>query len=200
MFTGIVTALGQVAAMAPAQSSRDLRLTLATPPGWLAGAELGASIACAGCCLTAISFAGDSFAVEVSAETRARTTLGGWRVGQRVNLERSLKLGDEMGGHIVSGHVDGLGRVLSVEPEGGSARWRFALPAPLARFVAVKGSIAVEGCSLTVNEVGPDWFGVTLIPHTQAVTGFATLRPGDAVNLEIDMLARYVARLADTAP
>jgi len=194
MFTGIVTAQGEVTALTPIGDGRDMRLSVATPPGWLEGAALGASICCAGCCLTVVAMAGDAFEVEASAETLSKTTLGAWRVGRRINLERSLRLGDELGGHIVSGHVDGVGRVLSATPENGSTRWVFSLPAALAPFVAVKGSIAVDGVSLTVNEAGRDSFGVNIIPHTAEVTGFAALRPGDPVNLEIDMLARYVAR------
>ncbi len=127
----------------------------------------------------------------------SRTTLGRWQPGSRVNLERSLRLGDELGGHLVSGHVDGVGEVLSATPEHGSTRFVFRVPADLARFIAVKGSVAVDGVSLTVNEVTDDTFGVNIIPHTAAVTSFGLLRPGDAVNLEIDMLARYVARLAE---
>lgn len=194
MFTGIVTALGEVTALTPIGAGRDMRLSIATPPGWLAGAELGASICCNGCCLTVVAMAGDSFEVEASAETLSKTTLGEWRPGRRINLERSLRLGDELGGHLVSGHVDGVGRVLSATPEHGSTRWVFTLPPPLAPFVAQKGSIAVDGVSLTVNEAARESFGVNIIPHTAAVTGFGALRPGDAVNLEIDMLARYVAR------
>jgi len=138
------------------------------------------------------------FAADASAETLARTGLGSWRPGSRVNLERSLRVGDEMGGHIVSGHVDGLAQAVSATPENGSVRWLFRVPPDLARFIAVKGSIAIDGGSLTVNEVQGDIFGVNIIPHTASVTGFATLAPGDRVNIEIDMLARYVARLAET--
>ena len=141
----------------------------------------------------------DRFEVEVSAETLSKTTLGGWVAGRRINLERSLRLGDELGGHLVSGHVDGVGQVLSSTPENGSTRWVFTLPALLAPFVAQKGSIAVDGVSLTVNEARRDSFGVNIIPHTSEVTAFGALRPGDAVNLEIDMLARYVARQREFA-
>lgn len=199
MFTGIVTALGEVVAVAPIGAGHDMRLRIATPAGWLEGAVLGASIACSGCCLTVVAMAGDVFEVEASAETLALTTLGLWRPGRRINLERSLRVGDELGGHIVSGHVDGLGAVLEATPENGSTRWRFALPPALAPFVAQKGSIAVDGVSLTVNQASRDSFGVNIIPHTTAVTAFATLHPGDAVNLEIDMLARYVARQREFA-
>ena len=140
----------------------------------------------------------DVLGADVSAETLARTTLGTWSVATRVNLERSLRMGDELGGHIVSGHVDGVGTALSATPENASTRWQFRIPRTLARFIAVKGSIAVNGVSLTVNEVAADTFGVNVIPHTAQVTTFGSLRPGDAVNVEIDMLARYVARLVET--
>jgi riboflavin synthase len=203
MFTGIVTALGTVREITPLADSADMRITIATPWPDTAAIPLGASIACSGCCLTAVAVGSDGFAADVSAETLAHTTLGQWRPGTRVNLERSLRLGDELGGHLVSGHVDGIGEALESRPEHGSVRWRFRLPPVLARFVAVKGSIAVDGVSLTVNEVGlqgiSDSFGVNIIPHTASVTRFGALVPGDAVNLEIDMLARYVARLAETA-
>jgi riboflavin synthase len=135
--------------------------------------------------------------VDVSAETLANTTLGGWRPGTRVNLERSLRLGDELGGHIVSGHVDGVGEALRAAPENGSTRWHIKVPDPLARFIARKGSVAVDGVSLTVNDVEGSIFGVNIIPHTAAVTSFGSLRPGDGVNVEVDMLARYVARLGE---
>jgi len=201
MFTGIVTALGKVRAVTAIGGGHDMRLVIGAPPGafWAdAGSiALGASIACSGCCLTAVEVGPDWFAADASAETLARTTLGRWDVGTPVNLERSLKLGDELGGHIVSGHVDGIGEAVAAAPENGSVRWRFRVPAALARFIAEKGSVAVDGVSLTVNAVAPDGFAVNIIPHTAAVTGFGALRPGDAVNIEIDMLARYVARLAE---
>jgi riboflavin synthase len=174
-----------------------MRLTIGAPWADTASIAPGASIGCSGCCLTAVEIGTDWFAADASGETLSRTTLGRWRVGSRVNLERSLRLGDELGGHLVSGHVDGLGEVLSAAPEHGSVRFVFRVPRDLARFIAVKGSIAVDGVSLTVNEVTDDTFGVNVIPHTASVTSFGTLRPGDAVNLEIDMLARYVARLAE---
>ncbi|HWA79675.1 MAG TPA: riboflavin synthase [Acetobacteraceae bacterium] len=198
MFTGIVTALGTVRAIMPLADRSDMRITIAAPWPDTASIPLGASIACSGCCLTVIEAGADAFAADVSAETLARTTLGQWRPGTRVNLERSLRLGDELGGHLVSGHVDGIGEALEAKPEHGSVRWRFRLPLSLARFVAVKGSIAVDGVSLTVNDVGADHFGVNIIPHTASLTRFGSLVPGDAVNLEIDMLARYVARLSET--
>ena len=197
MFTGIVTALGTIREIVPIGAGRDMRLVLAAPWPDTASIALGASIACSGCCLTVVATGPDWFAVEVSAETLANTKLGRWEVGTRVNLERSLKLGDELGGHIVSGHVDGLAETISATPENGSTRWRFRVPGDLARFIARKGSIAIDGVSLTVNDADQDSFGVNIIPHTAGVTGFATLRPGDVVNIEIDMLARYVARLAE---
>jgi riboflavin synthase len=200
MFTGIVTALGKVRSIDPIGAGRDMRLLIGTPPAFLAQppTAIGASIACSGCCLTAVELGEDWFAVDASMESLAHTKLGSWSVGAPVNLERSLRLGDEMGGHIVSGHVDGVGTAVSATPENASTRWVFRVPAALARFIAVKGSVAVDGVSLTVNEVEGDTFGVNIIPHTAAVTSFAKLRAGDPVNIEIDMLARYVARLSDS--
>ena len=197
MFTGIVTALGTVRAVTPLGEGRDMRLVIAAPWPDTGQIPRGASIACSGCCLTAVEVGPDFFAADASAETLARTTMGEWRVGTRVNLERSLRLGDELGGHLGSGHVDGVGRAVSSEPENASIRWRFRVPGALARFIAVKGSVAVDGVSLTVNAVQGDTFAVNVIPHTAAVTRFGALRPGEAVNIEIDTLARYVARLAE---
>ncbi len=197
MFTGIVTALGTVREIIPIGAGHDMRLVIGAHWPDMDSIALGASIACSGCCLTVVELGTDWFAVEVSAETLANTKLGRWTVGNRVNLERSLKLGDEMGGHIVSGHVDGLAEVLSAAPENGSTRWRFRVPENLIRYIARKGSIAIDGVSLTVNDADHDSFGVNIIPHTTAVTGFGSLQPGDVVNIEIDMLARYVARLAE---
>ncbi|WP_159999111.1 riboflavin synthase [Roseomonas sp. 18066] len=197
MFTGIITATGTVAGIEPIGEGHDMRLALATPQGWLAGAEIGASIACSGCCLTVVTLEENRFTVEVSAETLSKTTLDQWRQGSSINLERALKMGDEMGGHVVSGHVDGVAELLSATHENGSLRCRFRLPAELARFVAQKGSITIEGVSLTVNEVEGLDFGVNLIPHTAAVTTLGALAPGHRVNIEIDMLARYVARLRE---
>ena len=202
MFTGIVTDLGTVREVQPIGGAHDMRLVIGTSPGFLAEpapAAVGASIACSGCCLTAVQLGGDWFAVDASAETLSKTTLGRARAGGRVNLERSLRLGDELGGHLVSGHVDGVAEVLSAVPENASVRYRFRLPPGLSRFVAAKGSVAIDGVSLTVNEVDGDVFGVNIIPHTAAVTTFSTLQPGSLVNIEIDTLARYVARLKDTA-
>jgi riboflavin synthase len=196
MFTGIVTDVGRVRAVR--DTDRDRRFEVETAFD-LATVELGASIAHAGCCLTVVEKGQGWFAVEVSGETLSKTTLGDWAVGGRVNLERAARVGDELGGHIVSGHVDGVGEVISVASEGGSHRVRFRAPRPLHRFIAPKGSITIEGVSLTVNEVEDDVFGVNLIPHTWEVTTLGGLKPGSRVNLEIDMLARYLARWRETA-
>ncbi len=201
MFTGIVTDIGRVRRVE--QTARDRRYEIAT--AWdTSGIDLGASISHAGCCLTVTEKGQDAqgggwFAVEVSGETLSKTTLGDWREGDPVNLERAAKLGDELGGHIVSGHIDGLGRVVSVTPEGGSHRIDIAVPAPLHRYIAAKGSITVDGVSLTVNAVDGEVFGLNIIPHTWEATTLGGLKPGDAVNLEIDMLARYLARWQETA-
>ncbi len=195
MFTGIITDLGRVDAVVPAGES-DSRFRIATAYD-LTEVEIGASIACSGCCLTVVEKDAGSFAVDVSGETLAKTNLGDWQVGRRINLERSLKVGDELGGHLVYGHVDGVAEIVDSQPEGGSVRWRFRAPAELARFIAPKGSVALDGVSLTVNEVEGREFGVNIIPHTSAVTSFGSYRAGDRVNLEIDVLARYVARLRD---
>jgi riboflavin synthase len=196
MFTGIVTEVGRVRAIR--DTNRDRRFEIAS--GFdLASVDIGASISHAGVCLTVVEKGPDWFAVEVSGETLAVTTLGDWQEGRRVNLERAARLGDELGGHIVSGHVDGIGEVVSVEEEGGSHRVLIRAPRPLHRFIAPKGSITVEGVSLTVNEVEDDTFGVNLIPHTWDVTTLGELKPGSRVNLEIDMLARYLARWRETA-
>jgi riboflavin synthase len=200
MFTGIITAIGTIDSLTPIGAGRDMRATIACPWPDTATIPLGASIACSGCCLTAVEVSASHFAVEASAESLSLTTLGTWRPGTRINLERSLRIGDELGGHLVSGHVDGLAEVLSVTPDHGSQRWQFRAPHGLARFIARKGSVALDGVSLTVNEVDGDVFGVNLIFHTVAVTTFADRAQGDQVNLEIDTLARYVARLAEFTP
>jgi riboflavin synthase len=197
MFTGIVTDVGRIRSVR--QTNRDRRYEIETAYD-LAGVDLGASISHAGCCLTVVEKGDGWFAVEVSGETLSKTTLGQLKEGDRVNLERAAKLGDEMGGHIVSGHVDGVGEVVSVEAEGGSHRVRIRVPRPLHRVIAPKGSITVEGVSLTVNEVEDDVFGVNIIPHTWDVTTLGQLAPGAKVNLEIDMLARYLARWIETEP
>ncbi len=194
MFTGIITDQGKVRAVEAAGGGGDARFVFET--GYdTATIEIGASIACSGACLTVVDKGPGWFAADVSAETLARTTLGSWKQGSAVNLERPLKLGDELGGHMVAGHVDGVARVASRAADGGSARFGFEAPASLSRFIAEKGSVALDGVSLTVNEVAGAAFGVNIIPHTLAVTGFGALDAGDMVNLEVDLMARYAARL-----
>jgi len=200
VFTGIITDVGRLRDL-EVRAGRDTRLEIETAyPS--SSIELGASIACNGCCLTVVEKGSQDtrhwFAVEVSAETLSRTTLGDWTPGWDINLERSLKIGDELGGHLVFGHVDGIGEIVAINDVEGSRRFRIAMPRALARFVAEKGSIAVNGISLTVNGVDTSAFEVNIIPHTQQVTGLRSARAGDRVNLEIDMLARYVARLKET--
>ena len=191
MFTGIITDLGRVRALAPGAMTR-LEVTTAYDAD---GIALGASICCNGICLSVIDKAPGWFAVEASAETLAVTTLGKWKLGTPVNLERALKAGDELGGHIVSGHVDGVGRVVDRRQDGGSIRYVVEAPAALAKFIAPKGSIALDGVSLTINEVEGARFGVNIIPVTQRETNLGATHIDDAVNLEIDPVARYVARL-----
>ncbi len=197
MFTGIITAVGAVRSIEPLGVGRDMRLVIAQ--AWDEPPAIGASIACSGCCLTAVALGPDWFAVDASAETLQHTVLGQWQPGSRVNLERALRVGDELGGHLVSGHVDGVGTVLSRTPENGSTRFEIKVPGGLARYIAQKGSVAVNGISLTVNAVDGDVFGVNIIPHTIENTDLAGLQPGSTVNIEIDTLARYVARLHETA-
>lgn len=196
MFTGIVTAVGEVKAVEALPGLT--RLTIAAP---YAGADIGASIAHDGVCLTVVETEthqnGMRYVVEVAPESLALTTMGDLKAGDRVNLERSLKLGDELGGHIVQGHVDGLGEVLSVKQDGEGWRLKIRPPHDIAHLIAPKGSIAVSGVSLTVNEVDDAGFGVLIIPHTWAVTTLSKLQPGDKVNLEADMMARYAARLVE---
>lgn len=196
MFTGIITDLGEVLSLA---AEGDLRARIATHYP-VAGIDLGASIACDGVCLTVIATGTEPrgwFEVQISAETLSKTNLGLWRPGRRLNLERALKVGDELGGHIVSGHVDGLAEIVALHEEGASTRFTFRAPEALAGFIAPKGSVALNGTSLTVNEVSGAEFGVNIIPHTKAVTTWGQARAGDRVNIEIDTLARYVARLRD---
>ncbi|MFN3843874.1 MAG: riboflavin synthase [Rehaibacterium terrae] len=193
MFTGIVQAVGRVAAVEP--RGGDVRLVIDSVDLGLDDVALGDSIAVAGVCLTAIELDGPRFAADVSLETLDRTTLGALRAGDAVNLEKALRLADRLGGHLVSGHVDGIGRVLDVRDDARSQRWIFEAPPALARYIAAKGSICIDGTSLTVNEVEGSRFGVNLIPHTVQRTTFGFRRPGDAVNLEVDMVARYVERL-----
>ena len=197
MFTGIVTDVGTIRDLIQAG---DLKARIGT--GYAAsGIDIGASIACEGVCLTVIARGtddtGDWFDVEISAETVSKTNLDTWAVGGKLNLERALKVGDELGGHIVSGHVDGVAEVVAMADEGDSTRVQFKVPEELARFIAPKGSVALNGTSLTINEVQGDIFGVNFIPHTKAVTTWGGVRTGDRINLEVDTMARYVARLQD---
>ena len=196
MFTGIVTDIGEVRAV---EMRGDMRARIGCAYD-MAGVSIGASIACDGICLTVVTKGTDWFDVDLSAETLARTNVGteGWAVGRRLNLERALRLGDELGGHIVSGHVDGVAVIERLAEEGDSLRLTFRAPDDLARFIAPKGSVALNGTSLTVNEVEGSRFGVNLIPHTRTATTWGDARTGDSVNLEIDTLARYVARLAES--
>ena len=191
MFTGIVTDVGRVTSVT---EKADRRYVLATSYD-MNSVDIGASIACSGCCLTVVDKAPGWFAVDVSNETLSKTTMEDWTVDTPVNLERALKAGDELGGHVVSGHVDGVGTVSDVSPDGGSVRITFEVPENLVRLIAPKGSITVDGVSLTVNEVSEHGFDVNIIPHTQEVTTLGTYEAGTRVNLEVDMLARYVARL-----
>lgn len=191
MFTGIVTDLGAVRSI---ERRGDTRIEIETAYDTDA-IELGASVACSGPCLTVVDKASGWFAVEASAETLARTTLGEWRAGTRVNLERAMRVGEELGGHIVSGHVDAVASVVETLPEGDSIRFLFDAPESLAKYIAPKGSIALDGVSLTVNEVDGNRFGVNIIGHTRAATTFGERQAGDRVNLEVDTIARYVARL-----
>ena len=193
MFTGIVTDIGIIAAL---DQQGDLRARITT--GYdTAGIDMGASIASDGVCLTVIDLGPDWYDVQISAETVNMTNLGKWAVGKRVNLERALKVGDELGGHIVSGHVDGVAEVVSIMDEGDSTRVQLRAPDDLARFIASKGSVALNGTSLTVNEVEGNVFGINFIPHTKDFTTWGDVALGDMINLEIDTLARYVARLAE---
>ncbi len=196
MFTGIITDIGRILSL---ESRGDLRARIGTAYD-VEGIEIGASIACDGICLTVVALGRQPqnwFDVDISAETVSKTALAGWKPGKRLNLERALKVGDELGGHIVSGHVDGVAEVIGVAREGDSTRVSFRAPDSLARFIAPKGSVALNGTSLTVNDVAGREFGVNLIPHTQQVTTWGEVAVGDSVNLEIDTLARYVARMRD---
>lgn len=196
MFTGIITDVGEILEL---EDRGDLRARIATAYA-PEGIDIGASIACDGVCLTVVERGGGGrnwFDVDISAETVSKTNLGAWTPGRRVNLERALKVGDELGGHIVSGHVDGLAEVTEIREEGGSTRFRFLAPDALAGFIAPKGSVALNGTSLTVNEVDGAAFGVNIIPHTKQETTWSGRAPGDRINLEIDTLARYVARLRE---
>jgi len=196
MFTGIITDLGHVRRV---RRGELLDLTIATAFD-ISAIPLGASIACSGACLTVVAVEPGAFAVQASVETLARTTLGEWEEGTLVNLEKSLRLGDELGGHLVLGHVDGMARIVEQRPEAESVRFVFEAPEELALFIAPKGSVALDGVSLTVNEVAQNRFGVNIIPHTLACTTFGSVRVGQRMNLEIDLIARYVARLLRQTP
>jgi riboflavin synthase len=199
MFTGIVLAKGTVLSIE--RRGGDVRIRVGAGDLDMSDVVIGDSICVSGVCLTAIDPDTKSFYADISNETLSRTTLGALRDGDGVNLEKSLRLSDRLGGHLVSGHVDAIGRVLSVEPDARSQRWRFEISYELARYIAAKGSVCIDGVSLTVNDVDANTFGVNLIPHTIAVTTFADKRVGDAVNIEVDLIARYVERLrADAAP
>jgi riboflavin synthase len=198
MFTGIVTDKGLITAVEP---RGDLRVTIGTAYD-MATVDLGASIACSGVCLTVVDKGKGWFAVDVSGETQSRTAPGLWSEGRPLNLERALKVGDELGGHIVTGHVDGLGEVVALEPVGDSVRIGIAVPAALAPYIAAKGSIALDGVSLTVNDIQPlpgagAAFSVNIIPHTGKETSFGDVKPGDRINIEIDILARYLGRMLE---
>ncbi|WP_018264964.1 riboflavin synthase [Methylosinus sp. LW4] len=198
MFTGLVTDVGEILAVEPRGELRRLAIACAYP---LESIALGASIACSGPCLTAVGLRRDGartvFEVDAAAETLARTTAGEWAVGRRINLERSLTIGDELGGHIVTGHVDGVATIVSRDDFDGMSRFWIEAPHQYARFIAEKGSVALDGTSLTVNAVEGDRFSVLIIPHTLAVTTWGGYRAGDRLNLEVDLMARYAARLAE---
>ncbi|HAJ89870.1 MAG TPA: riboflavin synthase [Rhodospirillaceae bacterium] len=192
MFTGIITDVGTVTRVDDTRGDKRFEITT----NWdMTDVPMGASIACSGCCLTVIAKTKNSFSVDVSAESLSKTNLGSWVEGTKINLESSLKFGDELGGHLVSGHVDGLATLLSITPDGDSFRLKIRAPQDLKQFIAPKGSIALNGISLTVNEVEDDVFGINIIPHTWDVTTMGKSKAGDAINMEIDMLARYVARI-----
>ena len=197
MFTGIISDVGEVAAREGGHYTIRTRYPAAS-------IAIGCSIACDGCCLTVTSVepdgSGSLFSVDVSNETCSKTTLGTWMPGRPVNLERALTAGDEMGGHVVTGHIDGLARIVEMVADGESRRLSFEVPEHLARYVAPKGSVALDGTSLTVNEVSGTRFGVNLIPHTLTVTTWGSKKPGDSINFEVDLFARYVARLMEFRP
>ncbi len=194
MFTGLIQDIGTIRAIDKARG--DARFEIVTALN-LSNIEIGASICCSGCCLSVTEKTKDSFFVDVSAESLSKTIIGNWKMGTRINLEPSLKLGDEMGGHIVSGHVDTTTKIMDIAPEGGSHRIKLHIPKGLAHLIASKGSVTIDGISLTVNEVEGQYFGVNIIPHTWRHTTLADRKAGDIVNIEIDMLARYVARMMD---
>lgn len=194
MFTGIITDMGEVVALD--KNRGDVRYTIKTSFD-MNTIDMGASICHSGCCLTVVEKGTDWFCVDVSLESLDKTTLGSWDVGTKINLERSLKMGDELGGHIVSGHVDGVAEILSIKPEGDSHRLKIRIPEGFEGFIAQKGSVALDGISLTVNEVEGNVFGINIIPHTWDVTTLGQKQVGDYLNFEIDPLARYVARMIE---
>jgi len=197
MFTGIVQAIGEVRALTP--RGGDVELLIATGTLGLEGVAIGDSISVSGCCLTVTRLTADSFAADASLETLQVTTLGRWRPGQRVNLEKALRAGDPLGGHYVTGHVDGIATVVGTTADARSLRMEFEVPAPLARYIARNGSVCIDGVSLTVNEVEGNRFGVNLIPHTLEVTTLGACRPGTQVNVEVDIIARYLERMTREA-
>lgn len=192
MFTGLITDVGRVRAVEARNGGARIAIETAYETGEI---PLGASIACCGACMTVVEKRSGWFAIDASAESLARTTLGSWETGRRVNLERALCLGEELGGHMVSGHVDAVAEIAERRPDGESLRFTIAVPEAFARFIAPKGSVALDGVSLTVNEVEGRRFGVNIIPHTASQTTFGGLEAGDRVNFEVDLIARYVARL-----
>ena len=194
MFTGIIQDIGTIAVI---EKAGDWVITIAASPALLGSLSLGASVACSGVCLTVIRFTDKDFTVQASGETLSKTTLGSWQTGTKINLERALRMGDELGGHMVSGHVDGIARVVSLTPDGDSLRFQFEIPAAFQSFLAPKGSITLDGISLTVNEVDGNIFGVNIIPHTQMATTLGEKKVGDTLNFEIDLIARYVGRMLD---
>ncbi len=191
MFTGIITHIGTIRTI---EKSGDWRITIEIPD-FTSNLEIGASVSCSGTCLTVITKDMDSFTVQVSGETLAKTSLGNWQSGTKINLERALKVGDELGGHFVSGHVDGLAKLIARESAGDSSKLAFETPDTLSRFIAQKGSVTLDGVSLTVNDVANNTFSVNIIPHTLSATTLGSCRTGDSLNLEIDIIARYLARL-----
>ena len=197
MFTGIVQSVGEVRALTPREG--DVEIAIAAPALGLDNVAIGDSIAVSGCCLTVTRIEGEVFAADASRETLNVTTLGSWAVGAKVNLEKALTAGQPLGGHYVSGHVDGIGTVTALNADARSTRMEFEVPAPLAKYIAKKGSICIDGVSLTVNDVGPRSFGVNLIPHTLAMTSLKDYRVGTRVNLEVDIIARYLERLTTQA-
>jgi len=196
MFTGIVADVGEVLSVEErAEGLRRLTIACAYDPPSIA---IGASVSCSGVCMTAVATGANRFSVDAAAETLKVTTVGRWKRGTRVNLERALKMGDELGGHLVSGHIDGLAELVQRQDLTDMARLTLRVPTPLARFIAQKGSVALDGVSLTVNDVTADTFSVLIIPHTLSVTTLGALKVGDALNLEVDVMARYAARLMET--